>query len=662
MIKAIIIFALLFLAHGDQSECEAIWKKIYNSKYEPNDSSVYSKMYQASGLTLNKIGDFESCNRIDHAKYVLIYCSDRPKYALTFCGPDVCTLKYYKKFTSVLNSYGCHPKISFPKENQERYNEYTTGAIIMITITTIIICIVIFSTIVDIHSNENDRRSKSLKILLCFSLKVNGKVLLSASRERNGKKDPLEVLNAVRVMSLGWVLLGHVCLVIVKKTIISNYSEVMDVLISFEYTFVFALYYAVNTFFWLSGFLMCFLLLSSLDKKQKMSLKEFCLIYVHRYLRLTPLAMFLLFFLWTLVPYLGNGPLWTGGGGMIGDCDEFWYTNLMYLNNMMPKFKGNKCIGVSWYLAADMQYCWIFPIVIVLYTQFRKEMGWICIGFLCIIGIIGSGFAEYIYRFSPSHLSSTESKLFDYQYTKLQSHIGPYSLGVACGFIIYSYRKHQDTKIIYDKYALYIAKTQENKCIRIYTFIAGLVLLNIIFFATYDLHHYPGEDMSYNHWSFIGNLFYVAFENIIFTLGVTLVLLPLLLGHFQPIINFMSLYFWNVLAKLSYGGYLVNYYIIRITFESQKSALILSNVENFKNIIYFFIFSIFLALPLFLCIESPATNLEKLLFERNTLIKKQSDESNPKLVFERNALIKKQSGEPNPKLSKELWIKMDVLK
>ena len=644
MVKVMIIIVFIILASGDQTECDTVWQRIYDSKYDMNDSSIYSKMYQASGLTLNKIGDFELCNSIDDAKYVTIYCKAIPRYVLTFCGPDICTKEDYANFTSILNPFKCHPRIIFPKEFQEKhYEKYTTEAIEILAFIAFVMFLVIISTIADIYSKENNKRGKFFKMLLCFSLKVNGKILLSTSRERNGKKDPLEVLNAVRVMSLGWILLGHACLIIIKKGVIANYHEINDFLISFEYTFVFTLYYTVNTFYWMSGFLMCYLLLLSLDKKQTMSLKEFCLIYVHRYLRLTPLAMFILIFLWRLMPHLGSGPLWVKAKDMTEDCDEFWLTNLMYLNNMKPEYIGNGCFSVGWYLAVEMQCFLIFPVVLVLYTQFHKEAGWICIGLLCIIGIIGSGFAEYIYRFSPSHLSSDESLLYDHQYTKIQSHIGPYSLGVACGFIIYSYRKYQDTKIIYDKYALYIAKTQENKCIRIYTFIAGLVLLNIIFFATYDLHHYPGEDMSYNHWSFIGNLFYVAFENIIFTLGVTLVLLPLLLGHFQPIINFMSLYFWNVLAKLSYGGYLVNYYIIRITFESQKSALILSNVENFKNIIYFFIFSIFLALPLFLCIESPATNLEKLLFERNTLIKKQSDES-------------------NPNLSKELLIEMNVFK
>ena len=49
------------------------------------------------------------------------------------------------------------------------------------------------------------------KILLCFSFYSNFQKLFS-SRSGNAK-DPLESLNAVRVMSMGWVIYGHVALI-----------------------------------------------------------------------------------------------------------------------------------------------------------------------------------------------------------------------------------------------------------------------------------------------------------------------------------------------------------------------------------------------------------------------------------------------------------------
>ena len=120
--------------------------------------------------------------------------------------------------------------------------------------------------------------------------------------------------------------------------------------------------------------------------------------------------------------------------------------------------------------------------------------------FLCIIGIIASASIESIFNFSPSHLSSTDrAELYFYEYTKPQAHIGPYSLGVACGFIIFAYRKSQNHQLIYDKIAFNIAKFQENIYGRWATFITGLILINVIFIATYDIYNHPGPNNTYHH-------------------------------------------------------------------------------------------------------------------------------------------------------------------
>ena len=621
----IYIPCLLFLVNSNHSECEKEWEKIYESGSTPLSSSRYSKMYQASGLSLNKIGDYNMCNNIEYAKYAVLYWVDIPRYALTFCGPEICTLEDYKNFTSGLKISNKDPVIVFPKEFQEEnYKKYTTGAIVMIIFISFIVILAAISTVIDLFVNDVNREFKIIKYLLCFSIKANGQILLSTNRLRNGNKDPLEILNSIRVLSLGWIILGHVCVLIIKKAVITNYNTIIDKIESFEYTFVFTLYYTVNTFFWISGLLMSFLLLISIEKQKKMTLKDFFMIYVHRYLRLTPLAMFILFFLWTLTEYLGNGPLWIDARSSAKDCEKYWYTNLIYLNNFIPDFTGSKCFSIGWYLAVDMQCYCVFPIVIIIYTKYKREAGWVIILILCIIGIIYSGITGYILKLSPSHLSSnSEWELYTFEYATPHAHIGPYSLGVACGFIIYSYRKYQDTQIIYDKFALYLAKKQEKIYIRTSVFTAGLLLINIIFFATYDLYNHTNIDLTYTHWNLLENVLYIAFENFVFTLGISLVLLPILLGHFRLFISIMSLYPWNILAKLSYAGYLVNYYLIIITYESQKTSLMLSNYENLKNIIYFFIMSLILSIPLFLFIESPASNLEKLFFEKK---KREKDE------------------------------------
>ena len=49
--------------------------------------------------------------------------------------------------------------------------------------------------------------SKFIQVLLCFSAYSNYKKIFT---KRAGENDTLELLNCVRVLSMGWVILGHV--------------------------------------------------------------------------------------------------------------------------------------------------------------------------------------------------------------------------------------------------------------------------------------------------------------------------------------------------------------------------------------------------------------------------------------------------------------------
>ena len=44
--------------------------------------------------------------------------------------------------------------------------------------------------------------------------------------------------------------------------------------------------------------------------------------YLHRYLRITPLYIVCLFFFWTLEEYIGSGPLWINIQETNRDCDN----------------------------------------------------------------------------------------------------------------------------------------------------------------------------------------------------------------------------------------------------------------------------------------------------------------------------------------------------
>jgi peptidoglycan/LPS O-acetylase OafA/YrhL len=68
---------------------------------------------------------------------------------------------------------------------------------------------------------------------------------------------------------------------------------------------------------------------------------------------------YVLFFYTYALPLLGSGPLWAQSIGADNVCQRTWWTNLLYLNNLLGEDGETGtagCMGWSWYLANDMQF------------------------------------------------------------------------------------------------------------------------------------------------------------------------------------------------------------------------------------------------------------------------------------------------------------------
>jgi peptidoglycan/LPS O-acetylase OafA/YrhL len=438
--------------------------------------------------------------------------------------------------------------------------------------------------------------------------------LISRAQEKLGQQDTLELLDAVRVMSIGWIVLYHTYDQYFVLRILSNFSELLNIISDYKYTLPYSGFFAVDTFFWLSGFLMSYFFIIEVEKS--MSLGKFGMVYIHRFLRITPMYMIVLCFFWTMTKYIGNGPLWINVENDFTGCEDYWYSNLIYINNFLLYWKSNYCLEVSWSLAVDMQFFWISPVILILYTKVNKGIGWILIGFLCALNILYAGLMAYQFRLNPYFysLDNENNNYYYYYYTKPCCRVGPYALGVACGLIIYSYRKYQKTGEIYDSFAVAIGKLQENKVIRRVTFLFGLVLINFILFSLYEIVKNP-EGGHYSSWSQNKNIAFIAFERVAFGLGISMILLPMLLGHFKGITKFLCLYPWSLMSRLSFGVYLIHFDIIQIVIHSQKKAFTFEIYKIIEHTIYFFILSTFFAALVVLLIELPFTNLEKLIFK-----------------------------------------------
>ena len=609
-------------AYGITPKCQSDWVNIMNSQSDSELPSYYASMYLYSGFGVNSLGNFESCKGIVEAKYVLEVYSDYPPVVVALCGPKSCTESdYYESPLPVVASASSVPptySVVFPEEYQEaNYGTLSYGAICMLVFIGTIVTISMQATFTDYFLGGENENYRALQYLLCFSLTKNVKRLFTPrAQERLGKKDSLEFLDGVRVLSIGWVILGHTAINYLEFTVTSNFDNVLDNADQPIFLLGYAGFYAVDTFFWISGVLMAYLFIIEVNKYPSFSIGKLSMVYLHRYLRITPTFMFCTMFFWSLEAYIGGGPVWIDIDYFIGSCD-YWYANIIYLSNFIPDWGVSTCLGVGWYLANDMQFYIISTLVLLIYTKVSRAIGWLLMFCLCCTNIVASGMIAHKFELNPVFFAPSQtSDYLRFYYTKPYNRIVCYILGLCCGIIVYTYRKYEETNEVYDRFALSLAKLQKLWCARILSFVIGLSLINSLIYLLYSTLRYPGDKYEFNNWSDTENYTFIALERFVYGMGLSLVLLPVLLGYFTPISRLLSWYPWSVISRFTFTMYLIHYNMIQIILKSQKTELVLDQYTDIRDAVLFFLLSLLFSIPITMLIEIPFMNIERLMFAR----------------------------------------------
>ncbi|KAF8795657.1 Nose resistant to fluoxetine protein 6 like protein [Argiope bruennichi] len=346
----------------------------------------------------------------------------------------------------------------------------------------------------------------------------------------------------------------------------------------------------------LTGFLLAYLFLKEADRKNgKISWLYF---YVHRFWRLTPAYMVVVFFYIFVFKYMGSGPFWEDD-----HCDAYhgsWWKYLLYINNFIPIHQ--MCIGWSWYLANDMQFYFISPLF--LYPLWR----WPRIGFGILAPIllgtwITTGVLSYKYDLIPMFVGAVNAKdldaygkrmwdSFDLIYDKPYCRIAPYIIGVILGFMLY---KLSDKKNFMNWWQQALGWA-----------LAAFCSLSVVF----GLYH---VEMSRTT-----SLFYNALCRSSFTIGLAWVIFVCETGHGGFITKFLSWKLFIPLSRLTYCAYLVHPILIHAYYQAYPTALYFTELLMVTNFMGFLIMSYGIAFLFSLTFESPLMNLEKLIVKRKS--------------------------------------------
>jgi len=94
------------------------------------------------------------------------------------------------------------------------------------------------------------------------------------------------------------------------------------------------------------------------------SLRAYYFRKIFRYMPLNIVAMMAMLF---LMPMIGSGPIWNSFQTAVQGCNSYWWTNLVWVNNVYPRNYDDKCLPWTWFVPCYVQLSMLVPPLLYCY-------------------------------------------------------------------------------------------------------------------------------------------------------------------------------------------------------------------------------------------------------------------------------------------------------
>ncbi|KAH8090106.1 transferase [Aureococcus anophagefferens] len=425
--------------------------------------------------------------------------------------------------------------------------------------------------------------------LACFSLRRTWGEWLA------GRGGPLACLDGVRCLSMLYVVYGHS---ILWPTQAPGYTNMYEAVVPHDGKGYMATVrgqvlnaaeFSVDTFFWLSGFLGAFV--ASKVAARATTCTWIPRAYLQRYLRLTPSYAFIVLLWWKVLRVYGSGPVWAQQRGEYRDCAKTFWTNMLYVNNLVP-FHGTEdaCYGVAWYLPNDMQFFLLLPGFVSLKLK-SAAAAYAVLGALALASVAYAWWAAY--AFDLSFATFDGGDYFPDYYVRPWTRIPPYLVGVATAFYYADAAK--------DK-----AREPPSARVAYGSLAAGLAVAAALVFGSYPFYQdAPGPAKWKNH-------LYLALAKPAWACALSLLALPCFFGRGAFVGGILSLPVFAPLAKLTFAAYLIHPAVLDVLYKSSTDArVVFTEVGWYVAFLGVSAIVLLCSLVVHLFVEQPLVNLEK---------------------------------------------------
>lgn len=626
---------------------------LLNSTASEDSTDLISTRYCIAKLDLK---EHLSPSLRDRAR---VYHEKPPKIFAGICLPSSCHTRTAERYRSqlkqIVDSQFKLPKSIFTQENlplhsifcmideDSQLNQFSYSAILFFISTVTWLLLVCFSTYKYDIKQEKDSIDKPWLNHLIKSLSLNeswndfmenqnSKQIESKQAKLRYSSINFDTINPVKVSACMVVVMGHSVLMVLMSSSDLSASNKKVEQDPWIYVFLSASL-VVDTFFIITGILVCYLTLQRLLTRKIGTPKNFLVTWFlaafTRIARLVPLYYLVFWFRKSIYIHLASGPLWDFGTNKVtlaGSCNqETWLSPINFHAAYTPLSK--QCLPSTWSVANDL-FASIFLTPIILLLS-RKPKIAIALSLMLIL-LSSSMMLKGLLNIDESLRESFKEirlyaliQLFHIAgllYTAPQNRIFSSIIGFAAGYAMFKYNVCS-SKMKKDNEEMSNLKQKPHQWPAWFkngatNFAISFLIINLIappivpILRPYVLNKYPIHHALFDFSMTIGRLIYAASS-------ATILLRMMTDWKDSYWMRLFASKVWKVFAKLNYSILLIH---VDVMFYFATSKVISGTYSGKQVIIETFASTFFvsacLGLILHVVFENPFNKLIKGFFEK----------------------------------------------